>query len=227
MNTLVQDVVDECSPYTMLPHARLIETIGFMLDLAANQDFPAGAVVECGTWKGGMALAATRVFGADRRYGFYDSFEGLPPPSPRDGEDSHWWAAHPDHPRHFDNCRADVEAMELLMRDARPGYRISITKGWFEKTFWPEAFAPVAWAHLDCDWYDSVYLCLERLWPHMAVGGVIVVDDYYDWEGCRRAVHDFLSHNSAREAITRIGSHGGVAIRRLGRWSLNESPHLN
>lgn len=227
MDPLVHEIAEECGPHTMLPRERLLETIAFMLQLAADPDFPAGDVLECGTWRGGMALVATRIFGPSRRYAFYDSFEGLPPPGPRDGEDSHWWAAHPEHPRYFDNCRADYEEMRSLMTRARPGYSISVTKGSFSETLHPEPAAPIAWVHLDCDWYDSTYLCLERLWPHMAVGGVIAVDDYYDWEGCRRAVHDFLSHRGAREAIDRIGRHGGIAMVRLGPWDLRESPHLN
>jgi hypothetical protein len=210
----------------MLPPRRLLETISYMLALKEMPDFPGGSVIECGTWKGGMALAAMRVFGEGRDYAFYDSFEGLPAPGPHDGEDAHWWAAHPEHPRFFDNCRAPLEDFVGLLEERCSGLRATIIPGWFEQSLWPERFEPIAWAHLDCDWYDSVTVCLERIWPHMAVGGVIMIDDYYDWEGCRRALHDFLSRHSAREAIERVGSQGGVAIRRLGRWHLGESTHM-
>src|SRR5262245_47968782 len=37
---------------------------------------PQGAVIECGTWKGGMAAALVEVGGENRRYYFFDSFEG-------------------------------------------------------------------------------------------------------------------------------------------------------
>lgn len=226
MNDLVQQIVAECAAYTMLQPERLEETLTFMLSLARSTDFPGGNIVECGTWKGGMALGATRIFGVERSYQFYDSFEGLPAPNERDGADAHWWRAHPNHPRFFDNCRADFEEMHALMREARPHHTIEIFKGWFKDTLEPKKIAPIAWAHIDCDWYDSTYLCLERLWPCMAPGGIIAIDDYYDWEGCRRAVHDFLSHNQAREAIERIGKCGGIAIKRLGPWQVSESPHL-
>jgi hypothetical protein len=51
---------------------------------------------------------------------------------------------------------------------------------------------------------------LETFWPHLLPGALVLIDDYYQWVGCRRAVHDFLSRRSATEAIrrTRIG---GVA----------------
>ena len=38
-----------------------------------------GAIVECGTWKGGMIAGIASLLGASREYYLYDSFEGLPP----------------------------------------------------------------------------------------------------------------------------------------------------
>ncbi|HEY4797855.1 MAG TPA: TylF/MycF/NovP-related O-methyltransferase, partial [Bacteroidia bacterium] len=46
---------------------------------------------------------------------------------------------------------------------------------------------------LDGDWYDSTMDCLTNLYDEVQVGGVIIIDDYYTWDGCSRAVHDFLS----------------------------------
>jgi len=44
----------------------------------------------------------------------------------------------------------------------------------------------------DVDWYDPVKTCLDRIWPHLIVGGVIILDDYQDWGGCRKATDEFL-----------------------------------
>ena len=208
--------------HTMIERPRLLDNIQFMQSLAGSAAFPNGSVVECGTWRGGMSLAASLVFGPGRRYFLYDSFEGLPPPTERDGKDAHWWAAHPEHPRNFDNCRADVRDAADLFEREHPACHATIVQGPFAETLHPRQAAPVALAHVDCDWYDGTYLCLERLWPYVPEDGVIVVDDYYDWEGCRRAVHDFLSRHRAREAIERVGTHGGVAIRRRGAWRISE-----
>jgi len=66
--------------------------------------------------------------------------------------------------------------------------------------FWPGLFEetlridePIALAHIDCDWYDSVKLCLERITPNVVPGGVLVIDDYRDWVGCRRAVDEYFA----------------------------------
>ena len=52
---------------------------------------------------------------------------------------------------------------------------------------------PVALAHIDGDWYESVRTCLERIGPRLSPGGVMVIDDYFHWSGCRTAVDEFLA----------------------------------
>jgi asparagine synthase (glutamine-hydrolysing) len=34
--------------------------------------------------------------------------------------------------------------------------------------------------------------CLERIAPLLVPGGRIVLDDYYMWSGCRRAVDEYF-----------------------------------
>jgi O-methyltransferase len=223
----IDQIITECSPCTMIEAQRFSENISFLIELERSNALPCGSVIECGVWKGGMALALTRIFGAERSYAFFDSFEGMPPPNQHDGRDAHFWAAHPEHPRYFDNCRADFAEFQSILQKLRPEHlHARVTKGWFSESLASMDSESVAFAHLDCDWYDSTYVCLERLWPQMVIGGVILIDDYYDWEGCRRAVHDFLSRNEARESIRTVGKFGGVSITRLGDWSLAETPHL-
>jgi O-methyltransferase len=59
---------------------------------------------------------------------------------------------------------------------------------------------PIAILRLDGDWYESTTVALENLFKYVADDGIVVIDDYYAWDGCSRAVHDFLSrhHSSAR-----------------------------
>jgi O-methyltransferase len=51
----------------------------------------------------------------------------------------------------------------------------------------------IALLRLDSDWYESTRECLEYLYPKVAKNGVIVIDDYGSWKGCRRAGDEFLS----------------------------------
>lgn len=81
-----------------------------------------------------------------------------------------------------------------------------LRKGWFTQTL-PEFKppAPIALLRLDADWYDSTMICLEALFNHVASGGLILLDDYYTWDGCSRALHDFLSNCAATERIMAVG----------------------
>jgi asparagine synthase (glutamine-hydrolysing) len=81
------------------------------------------------------------------------------------------------------------------------GARVALHRGRFEDTV---QFAPgdrVALAHVDCDWYDPVSLCLERTAGVLQPGGVFVLDDYNDYGGARRAVDDFLLAHAGFELL--------------------------
>jgi len=79
--------------------------------------------------------------------------------------------------------------------------RVFLHKGLFEET-WPGFVrTQVAFAHIDCDWYDPVRFCLEAVSPRLAPGGIIVLDDYHDYGGCRTATDEFLEKHQGRFAI--------------------------
>ena len=48
-------------------------------------------------------------------------------------------------------------------------------------------------------------ICLAALLPRVMTGGVVIIDDYGTWDGCTRAVHDYLSAHKRREPIERFG----------------------
>ncbi len=45
---------------------------------------------------------------------------------------------------------------------------------------------------LVCSWYEPVMTCLMRVFPNLVVGGSIILDDYHDWGGCRKATDEYL-----------------------------------
>lgn len=73
------------------------------------------------------------------------------------------------------------------------GDRVQLHKGLFQDT-WPALPpAPVAFAHVDCDWYDPVAFCLTALARVLVPGGAILLDDYHDYGGARLAVDQFVA----------------------------------
>ena len=170
-----------------------------------------GDLVECGVWRGGMSAAmAWAVRG--RHSVLFDSFEGLPEPKSIDGSSAISWFNR-EHERHAVLSAGEAWATTAMNRVGQADFEL--VKGWFADTVpaWAEKRRPIAVLRLDGDWYDSTLLCLEKLWPLVSPGGVIIVDDYYTWDGCSKAVHDYLSRTEAAERLE-TSAHGVAYIVR-------------
>jgi O-methyltransferase len=178
------------------------------LVLAETVQGTAGCVVECGVWRGGMSAGIANVLGNDRDYYLFDSFEGLPPAKTIDGPAAVAWQKDTTSPKYYDNCRAPAEYARAAMNLAGV-QRFHLIAGFFDKTL-PEfqLQEKMALLRLDGDWYESTMVCLKHLFDKVAEGGLIIVDDYYTWDGCSRAVHDFLSSKNAHE---RVRSYNSIA----------------
>jgi hypothetical protein len=154
-----------------------------------------GCVVECGVWRGGMIAAIADIYKDNKKYYLFDSFEGLPPVKEVDGESAKNWQSNKNSKWYFDNCKADVEDAKKAM-DMSGVKNYKIFKGWFSDTLANFSLnEKISILRLDGDWYDSTMECLNYLYKHVAEGGLILIDDYYTWDGCAKAIHDFLSNN--------------------------------
>lgn len=165
------------------------------LELAEQIKSLPGAIVECGVWRGGMSAGIAEILGAERSYYLYDSFQGLPPAQSIDGPAATSWQQDTTSPQFHDNCAASVAEAETTMARS-PARNLHIKPGWFNETLpsFPKEQS-IALLRLDGDWYESTMVCLENLYPRVAVGGLIIIDDYFAWDGCCRATHDYLSRN--------------------------------
>lgn len=163
-----------------------------------------GSLVECGTWRGGavgmMALAHMRSGSVPSRpLHLFDSFEGLPEPTTADGTKAVAYSK-----GRSSGVLDSIGACEAPLEDNRElletviGYPAELTVyhvGWFQESVPRDApdLGSIALLRLDGDWYESTAVCLEHLYPLVVTGGVVVVDDYGHWEGCKRAVDEFMS----------------------------------
>lgn len=161
-----------------------------------------GLIIEAGVALGGSAIVLAKSKAADRPLWLYDVFAMIPPPSAQDGPD-----AHARYAQIVAGCSTGIKGQPyygyeqgLLEKVQRNFARFSVDLEQTRVQFWPGLFEetlridqPVALAHIDCDWYSSVALCLERITPHLIPGGVLVIDDYRDWSGCQRAVDEYFA----------------------------------
>lgn len=164
-----------------------------------------GVFVECGVWRGGCAIASLlaqrEAFGKIiRPIYLLDSFEGLPPVTNKDGPLAAEWQTGKVAETFHDNCRAaEVEIRAALARHQFTNEDAIVVKGWFKDTLPVVANEVkeqgIALLRLDGDWYDSTMDCLTALEPLVQEEATVIVDDYYAWDGCALAVHDYLSRN--------------------------------
>jgi len=180
-------------PYTMIPFSRMKNL--YNLATRLEEEGRKGSFVECGVWNGGSAaiIASVAKDNPERQIWLFDSWEGLPAPDDCDiqctgkkGESG--------------MARGAMAAVKkILFEKLKLSLdRIHLAKGWFDKTI-PDhraGIGSIALLHLDCDWYASVKICLEELFSNVVEGGIIVIDDYGEWAGCKKAVDEFLARES-------------------------------
>jgi predicted O-methyltransferase YrrM len=160
-----------------------------------------GGIIEAGCALGGSAIVLARSKEHSRDLFIYDVFGMIPAPTEKDGSDvkerydviasgksegigsDKYYGYEPD-------LLAKVEENFERFDVPFAANSVHLVKGLFEETMHPSG--PIALAHIDGDWYDSVKVCLDRIWPFLSKGGALVIDDYYTWSGCRSAVDDFL-----------------------------------
>jgi len=161
-----------------------------------------GLLVEAGTARGGSAIVMAAAKSVERPLRVYDVFGMIPPPTERDGPDVHrryatiaGGEAEGVGGETYYGYRDDLhgEVADSFARLGVPAdeHNVELIQGLFEDTI--DLDEPVAFAHLDGDWYESTMTCLTRIAPLVVPGGRIVLDDYDAWSGCRAAVDEYFS----------------------------------
>ena len=191
------------APYTLTGPERvaaLVEAVRYVV----RAEVP-GALVECGVWRGGSALAVLRTLVelgvTDRDVWLYDTFTDMPAPTERD-VDVHGVAATEYHaqyaadPTVLDPAYAYLpleEVRSVLLSTGYPAERLHLVQGLVEETIPGQAPDRIALLRLDTDYYTSTRHELEHLAPRVPSRGVVIVDDYGHWRGSRDAVDEWMA----------------------------------
>lgn len=179
--------------HTMIGRKRL-DNITNCLDIIRADNIE-GDLIETGVWRGGATILMRGYLEAwgmlDRKVWVCDSFEGLPVPSlPQD--------------EGYDFSAAKVPILAIPLEEVQENFRrynllddrVKFLKGWFCDTLPNAPIEKLALLRLDGDLYESTMDGLKNLYHKVAAGGFIIVDDYNDFEPCRRAITEFReTHN--------------------------------
>ncbi len=201
VDPLTAETIRAVAPYTLTGPERvasLCEAVRYVV----RAQVP-GALVECGVWRGGSALAVLRTLVEleveDRDVWLYDTFDAMPAPTDRD-VDVHGVAAADYHAQYAaDPTSLDPaydylpfeHVHDLLLATGYPPERLHLVRGLIEQTVPGSAPEQISLLRLDTDYYSSTRHELEHLAPRLSAGGVLLVDDYGHWRGSRDAVDEW------------------------------------
>ncbi len=205
---------------TYLSHAKLLNILR-AIDRLEKTRVP-GIFVEAGCALGGSTVVIGNRMGPERRMQVYDTFAMIPPPSDEDPEEARkrydtiksgksQGIGGNAYYGYMDNLKDQVSDRLTQFLGPEKAAHIQLIEGLLQDTMRIEG--PVAFAHVDVDWYDPVKYCLTHLWPRLSVGGVIILDDYFDWGGCAKATDEFLQTVSDHDLDRSLGS---LVITRTG-----------
>lgn len=182
-----------------------------------------GAYVECGVWKGGSvgyAAYQLRKLNWILPIHLFDVFDDIcEPDADIDGERAIRDVGGRENAKGrlrpikgvYSNKGGhgkEVEVQNLLSGDIikYPERFVNIHKGWFQDTL-PSVsslIGPISILRLDGDWYSSTKVCLENLYQFVEKGGVIIIDDYGCYDGCKKAVDEFLEKNGLNPFLIKV-----------------------
>lgn len=207
--------------YTLTGIERISALIRSVRYIVGN-DIP-GDFVECGVWKGGsvmaMALTLLELQHQERGLFLFDTFSGMTDPG---DEDVDYLGRRAE--TIFEDVRHAVSQEEVEAAVFSTGYepaKIHFVPGAVEETIPAQAPEKIALLRLDTDWYQSTRHELVHLFPRLAPGGVIIVDDYGHWQGARRAVDEYLAQHEISLPLEAIDYTGHIGVKGAGAESSN------
>lgn len=210
-------IIAQVKPYTMTSYER----IGNMMDAVryVSAACIAGAIVECGVWRGGsMMAAALALLEADdlRELYLFDTYAGMTAPTARDvdyrgkmAEESYRASLVGGHSEWCHAGLSDVTAN--LFSTGYPPEKCHFIEGDVLKTIPDEAPDEIAVLRLDTDWYESTRHEMAHLFPRLQPGGILIIDDYGHWSGCRQAVDEYFG--PARPFMFSIDNTGRAVVK--------------
>jgi O-methyltransferase len=207
--------------YTMTSKERIISLIRSVIYILDN-NIP-GDFVECGVWKGGSAMIIAKILKdrniINRKLYLYDTFDGMVAPQELDKtfdgqdaavlmnkqskSDSFVWAYSPE-----DEVKRNLAQTEFNSE------LIFFIKGDVCATLLIQKPSTIALLRLDTDWYESTKAELQILFPLVSKNGIVIIDDYGHWNGCKKAVDKYFSELEQPYFFNRIDYTGRLIVKQ-------------
>ena len=213
-----------CKPYTMTSVERMYTLYLSVLHVLDNN--LEGDFVECGVWRGGSSMLMAKCLQlrgrTDKKIYLYDTFGGMTKPEDVDvstrtnqvamekfeetstSEDSADW------------CYASLdEVQQNMYATGIDPSNLQFVKGKVEETIPQTMPEKIALLRLDTDWYKSTKHELEHMYPILVKDGILIIDDFGHWDGCKKAVIEYFADRPETALINRIDVAGRMIIKNL------------
>ena len=105
------------------------------------------------------------------------------------------------------------EVRRNVLETGYPSDAVHFIEGKVEDTLPVHAPQQIALLRLDTGWYESTYHELIHLYPLLSPGGILIIDDYGHWQGCRQAVDQFLAEQDPGLFLHRIDHTGRLVVK--------------
>jgi O-methyltransferase len=218
---LHKEIFEAVQEYTMTSPLRVQAVIEAVRYIIRNEID--GAFMECGVYMGGsmMAVAITllKLQVNNRKLYLFDTFEGMPRPETvdvnfqgRPALDYFLTQRIDDASSRWANAPLEV-VREAMSQTGYPADNIHFVKGLVEDTVPASAPESIALLRLDTDWYKSTKHELDHLYPRVSSGGAVIIDDYGELMGAKKAVDEYFEEQNVRSFLHRIDFTGRLIIK--------------
>ena len=145
------------------------DDVGNILNFIKNTQDVSGDILELGTWLGGFTYLMAKylnVIKSDKHIITCDSFEGMPEKMTKGRKET------------AGLLKVDIELVKEKFKRSGVDDRITIVKGFIEKTLPTLEDKTFSFAYIDTAAYDSMKFALEFIYPRLSKNGIVAVDDY-------------------------------------------------
>lgn len=159
----------------------------------------------------------------------YDTFDGMSAPTSDDvdflGQTAETLMQQQDREQATSVwCKSPLDDVrETMQATCYPKSQIRYIEGKVEETLPFHAPDQISILRLDTDWYESTKCELEVLFPRLSPGGILIVDDYGHWKGCRKAVDEYFKEHNISMLLNRIDYTGRIGVYWPSDSSHNKS----
>lgn len=184
--------------FTMTSYERqkqVIDAVEYVIKNNIQGDF-----IEIGVWKGGIIMIMLRKLLelgiTDRHVHLYDTFSGMTETSIEDEVS----------PQLFETVKCEASFQEAYENVSSVGYPMECVHfhvGDIRNVI--KAPDKISILRLDNDWYELYKFELPLFEPNVESNGIIIVDDYGHWKGCKKAVDEYIKPGTQLNIIDSTG----------------------